>query len=77
MCRLLTHHNLSKPISEVAPAFENVFVIYPTANMPNELRNFEYIGIRPEEVKLFKPNGSRSFKSGNPATRYFRTKKGI
>ncbi|CAH0336579.1 Error-prone DNA polymerase [Flavobacterium sp. CECT 9288] len=56
MCRFLTQHNLSKThLPEVAPVFENVFVIYPTTNMPNELRNFEYIGIRPEEViKLFK-----------------------
>ena len=56
MCRLLTNHNLSKTsLPNVAPAFENVFVIYPTGNIPNELRNFEYIGIRPEQViKLFK-----------------------
>jgi DNA polymerase III alpha subunit len=57
MCRLLTQHNLSKTnLPNIAPAFTNVFVIYPTSNMPNELRSFEYIGIRPEEViKLFKP----------------------
>lgn len=56
MCRLLTQHNLAKThLPIVAPAFENVFIIYPTSNIPDVLRNFEYIGIRPEEViKLFK-----------------------
>ena len=78
MCRLLTHHNLSKThLPEVAPSFENVFVIYPTANIPNELRNFEYIGIRPEEViKLFKTEWKPIIQKAvilQPVT--FRTKK--
>lgn len=78
MCRLLTHHNLSKThLPNVAPAFENVFVVYPTANMPNELRNFEYIGIRPEEViKLFKTEWKPIIQKAvilQPVT--FRTKK--
>lgn len=56
MCRLLTQHNLSKTsLPTVAPEFDNVFVIYPIDNVPNELRHFEYIGVRPEEIiKLFK-----------------------
>ncbi|MEC4005869.1 DNA polymerase III subunit alpha [Flavobacterium sp. SUN052] len=56
MCRLLTKHNLSGtelPIQ--APLFENVFVIYPIDNIPETLRDFEFIGIRSEEIiKLFK-----------------------
>jgi len=78
MCRLLTHHNLSKThLPNIAPAFENVFVVYPIANMPNELRNFEYIGIRPEEViKLFKTEWKPIIQKAvilQPVT--FRTKK--
>ena len=57
LCRLLTTHNLSKThLPHIAPAFEHVFVIYPMGNIPNTLRHFEYLGIRPEEIiKLFKP----------------------
>ena len=78
MCRLLTKHNLSKTnLPNVAPAFENVFVIYPTSNMPNELRNFEYIGIRSEEVmKLFKTDWKdKIYKSVILQPITFRTKK--
>jgi DNA polymerase-3 subunit alpha/error-prone DNA polymerase len=73
MCRLLTHQFIKTHLPEVAPAFENVFVIYPTANMPNELRNFEYIGIRPV-IKYSKPMEA-IIQKRNPATRYFRSKK--
>lgn len=78
MCRLLTNHNLSKtPLPTVAPLFENVLVIYPTTNMPSALRNFEYTGIRPEEViKLFKPEWKSLIQKSvvlQPVT--FRTKK--
>jgi DNA polymerase-3 subunit alpha/error-prone DNA polymerase len=56
MCRLLTKHNLDKTnLPNAAPEFENVLVIYPIENIPAQLRHFEYIGIRPEEIiKLFK-----------------------
>jgi DNA-directed DNA polymerase III PolC len=78
MCRLLTHHNLSKTqLPNVAPAFENVFIIYPTSNIPDDLRYFEYIGIRPEEViKLFKTEWKKKTEKAvvlQPVT--FRTKK--
>jgi len=56
MCRLLTKHNLDKTIlPDAAPEFENVLVVYPIENIPNQLRHFEYVGIRTEEIiKLFK-----------------------
>jgi len=78
MCRLLTQHNLSKiSLPTVAPEFENVFVIYPIDNVPNELRHFEYIGIRPEEViRLFKTEWKNKIQKAvvlHPVT--FRTKK--
>ena len=57
MCRLLTKHNLEKStLPNRAPIFQNVVVIYPIQNIPEKLTDFEYIGIRPEEIiKLFKP----------------------
>ena len=57
MCRLLTKHNLEKTnLPAKAPLFDNVFVIYPIENIPDQLQNFEYIGIRTDEIiKLFKP----------------------
>lgn len=78
MCRLLTNHNISKTnLPNVAPAFEHVYVIYSTSNIPDELRDFEYIGIRPEEViKLFKTDWKNKIAKSvilQPVT--FRTKK--
>ena len=78
MCRLLTKHNLEgTQLPAVAPEFENVFVIYPIENLANELRDFEFIGIRPEEIiKLFKPEWkNRISKLVVFQTVTFRTKK--
>lgn len=53
MCRLLTEHNcngLELPV--MAPNFKEVVTIYPTSNVPKQLRENEYIGIRPEELNL-------------------------
>lgn len=41
---------LSVPLS--APDFNDVIVIYPIDNLPEKLRDFEYIGIRTGEVSL-------------------------
>ena len=58
MCRLLTKHNLEKSnLPYFAPNFEHVIIIYSPENSPENLRDFEYIGIKPEQViKLFKPD---------------------
>lgn len=53
MCRLLTEHNcngLELPVK--APVFNEVFTIYPLSNVPQQLKENEYIGIRPEELNL-------------------------
>ena len=53
MCRLLTEHNcngLELPVK--APDFNEVFTIYPLSNVPQQLKENEYIGIRPEELNL-------------------------
>lgn len=57
MCRHLTKHNLEKSSIPVrAPFFKNVSVIYPMDNLPEELQDFEFLGIATDEIiKLFKP----------------------
>ena len=78
MCRLLTKHNLERSsLPDRAPKFKNVAVIYPFENAPALLNDFEYIGIRPDEIiKLFKPEWKNKIPRAvifQPVT--FRTKK--
>jgi DNA polymerase-3 subunit alpha len=50
---VITEHNCEeKELSEVAPGFENVFVIYPMSNIPTELKEKEWIGVRIEELNF-------------------------
>jgi len=54
---LLTKTNLSEmPLPLQSPYFNNVFVIYPTTNTPDILQKHEFIGIRPVELKRYKPS---------------------
>ena len=78
LCRFLTHHNLNKlELPLFAPEFKNVQVIYPTDNHPKTFRDFEYLGIRKEEIiKLFKEEWKAKITKSmilQPVT--FRTKK--
>jgi error-prone DNA polymerase len=51
--RLRTQHNLAgTALPLTAPDFENVFVVYPIDNIPEVLQDFEYIGIRPENLSM-------------------------
>ncbi|WPO84363.1 DNA polymerase III subunit alpha [Chryseobacterium sp. JJR-5R] len=51
--RMMTAHNCDgQELSEKAPDFENVSVIYPLENIPAVLKDNEYIGIREEELNL-------------------------
>jgi len=51
--RMMTAHNCDgQELSETAPDFENVSVIYPLENMPAVLKDNEYIGIREEELNF-------------------------
>lgn len=51
MCRLVTKHNFDDtPKPNQAPDFKNVIVIYPQENVPRILKDYEYIGIRPEQL---------------------------
>jgi DNA-directed DNA polymerase III PolC len=56
MCRLLTKHNFDKtPLPNYAPEFNHVAVIYPMENIPLVLKDYEYIGMRHEQLlKLFR-----------------------
>lgn len=56
MCRALTNHNFQNNLlGNYAPEFNNVAVIYPLENVPLFLKDYEYIGIRPEQViKLYR-----------------------
>ena len=46
--RFLSHHNLTKqPFPEIAPDWEQVFVIYPFGKRkPNLLKENEFLGVR-------------------------------
>lgn len=57
MNRFLTGHNLEGLVLPVeAPAFEHVFVVYPFPNVPEVLRENEYIGITAEQLtQLYQP----------------------
>jgi error-prone DNA polymerase len=52
---VLTKHNFENtPLPEQAPNFENVFIIYPFENVPETLKENEFIGITPEQLpKLY------------------------
>jgi len=51
--KILTEYNCNGiELSEVAPEFNQVFVIYPIENIPEILKKNEFIGIREEEINL-------------------------
>ena len=53
MNRFLTSHNFDgTPLPLSAPVFENVTLIYPVENVPEVLKDYEYVGIRPEQLLL-------------------------
>ena len=53
MNRFLTHHNFEgTSLPDTAPDFENVAVIYPVANVPVNLRDHEYIGIKSDQLTM-------------------------
>jgi error-prone DNA polymerase len=52
---LLTKTNLGEmPMPLQSPSFREVFVIYPTDNIPAILQQHEYIGIGPSDLKRYK-----------------------
>ncbi len=55
MNRMLTKHNFENtPLPIASPDFDNVFVIYPLDNVPDELKENEFIGINADQLtKLY------------------------
>ena len=64
ICRLLTKHNIDgTALPLFAPDFNHVIVIYPIDNVPLILKDYEYIGIRPEQLaKLYLSEWKRMLK---------------
>lgn len=53
LCRLLTARNCEgTPLPDQAPAFSDAITIYPLSNVPQQLGEDDYIGIRPGELNL-------------------------
>ncbi len=51
ICRLLTDHNVEDiPLPKIAPIFQEVITIYPLSNVPEQLKDNEYVGVRPEQI---------------------------
>lgn len=51
--KILTQHNCDGiELSETAPNYNQVFIIYPIQNIPKTLKENEFIGIRKEELNL-------------------------
>jgi hypothetical protein len=75
MCRLLTHHNLSKPICQRSRQHLKMYLwsIQQLICLTSYEIWIHWHSTR-RSAKIIQ-TGSRSFKSGNPATRYFRSKK--
>lgn len=51
--QLLTNHNCDEvPLPRHHPKFKQCFTIYPLENVPAKLLDYEYIGVRPDQVNL-------------------------
>lgn len=51
--KMITAHNCDgEVLSETAPGFKKVFIIYPIDNIPSILKENEFIGIREEDLSL-------------------------
>ncbi len=51
---LITRANLGEiDLPHASPDFQNAYVIYPTSNVPKRLRENEFIGMRPNDLRQF------------------------
>ena len=51
----LTRVNLGEmPLPIQSPSFRNVFIIYPSYNIPDIIQDHEYVGIKPIELRRYK-----------------------
>lgn len=50
---VITQHNCDgKELSDTAPEFKNIFVVYPMSNIPEALKENEWVGVRIEELNF-------------------------
>ncbi len=50
---MLTDHNCDGlALTEAAPDFKDVITIYPVSNVPERLKENEYVGIRPDQLNI-------------------------
>lgn len=67
-----TRFNMEKvPVPNTAPDFNDVIVIYPIENLPEVLRDFEYIGIRQENLSLLIRVEKQNQQDGRAAACHF------
>src|SRR5690606_33055262 len=59
-----------KPLPARAPEFNEVFVIYPYGKFDGQIRENEYIGIRPSEVNRFRDRKSTRLNSSHVKISY-------
>ncbi len=53
ICQFRTLHNFDESLlPQIAPDFKDAFVIYPIENVPDNLRENEFIGIRPDQLAM-------------------------
>ncbi|WP_126652190.1 DNA polymerase III subunit alpha [Chryseobacterium aureum] len=51
--KVITDHNCdNKELNKVAPEFDNVYVIYPMSNIPADLKENEFVGVRIDELNF-------------------------
>lgn len=51
LCSFLSRYNLAKDeVPDVAPVFENAYIIYTLKSYPNELKENEFIGVKANEL---------------------------
>lgn len=51
--KMITDHNCNgKELTEAAPEFKDVFIVYPMSNIPPKLKDNEFIGVRIEELNF-------------------------
>ncbi|MEQ9220665.1 MAG: DNA polymerase III subunit alpha [Cyclobacteriaceae bacterium] len=55
------HKRTSKPLPKRAPEFEQVYIVYPKYNIPEHLRENEWIGIRQQELNKIVLSPNRKF----------------
>ena len=66
MNELLSSINLGEiPLPERAPEWNHCFVIYPFESAPEKLRDYEYVGVKAEQLNKFRQSKWMKMKHGS------------